>query len=232
MKHFLLSPKFCHNATLRGSQALAILILLTLGLSLANAEDPKPTRGEAGDILTPLTMGNTWVYEGDDDDPFITIDRIEGVVIFDGQPWHMLRSYERATDQPDAKDVPLGSELWIAMIDGHECDAFIETDEETSVLKLSDMSKYFRYPATLGDTYQPNADDPTVVITVISLSEKITTKAGEFDCVVYKETSTEDTSYSLTSYIAPGVGIVKNITKEEQETFFSSLRSYTLVEKK
>ena len=56
----------------------ALLFTLTLSLSLVHAENPKH-RGEKGDILTPLAMGNTWVYTGNDN--MITTDRIEGVVL-------------------------------------------------------------------------------------------------------------------------------------------------------
>lgn len=210
---------------------LAAALSLTLGLSLASAAQPQaPTRGQAGDVLTPLAVGNTWVYEGEADDPVLTTDRIEGVVLFDGEPWHLLRSYERQRDQPDARNLPNGSELWLAMFDGQEHDALVQTDEETAALSLTKISGYYRYPATLGQTYTPEAEDQTIVMTVTSLSEKIKTKAGEFDCVVYTETSTEDPDYSFTSYVAPGVGIVQLIINETGETYTSSLVSYTFVE--
>lgn len=209
----------------------ALVVTFSLGLSLAHAKDPK-TRGQAGDALTPLAMGNTWVYESDDDD-ILTTDRIEGHVLFDGRPWYVLRSYEREAGEPVGKDEDLNSDLWLAMIDGHECDAFTltsEEDEDFGVLKLDTVSQYYRYPATLGETYKPNADDPTMVMTVTALNEKVKTKAGEFECVVYKETSTEDAGYSFTSYVAPGVGIVKNVTVDEEGDYSNELISYTLVE--
>lgn len=209
--------------------ALALTLTLALGLSFARADEAQ-TRGQAGDVLTPLAMGNTWVYANDDDD-LITTDRIEGIVLFAGKPWHLLRTYERQRDQPAERNTSLDSDLWLAMIDGHECDAFTQVDEETDALQLTDISQYYRYPATLGETYQPNPDDDTMLMTVTALHEKVKTKAGEFDCIVYKETSTEDETYSFTSYLAPGVGIVKNTSVEEGETFTSELISYTLVEK-
>jgi hypothetical protein len=212
--------------------ALSLLLLLTLGLSLAQAEDPK-TRGEAGDTLTPLKMGNTWVFAGDDDEGLITTDRVEGVVLFEGQPWHLLRTYEREKGQPVAADESLGIDLWLAHIDGHECDAFVEPADpegEDTGLKLGDISKYFRYPATAGETYMPNKDDQTMVMTVVALNEKVKTKAGEFDCVVYKETSSEDPDFSFTSYVAPGVGIVKHVAVDDEGTYTSELISYTLVQ--
>ncbi|MEM6506229.1 MAG: hypothetical protein AAGC44_15680 [Planctomycetota bacterium] len=215
---------------------LSLLLILTLGLPHAQAEEPK-TRGEDGDVLTPLTIGNTWVYE-DMDNSFITTDRIEGVVLFDGHPWHLLRSYEHEAGRPANTAELVSDNFWLTLKDGYEWDAWAELnggdDDEEFVaeeLQLTSLSRYYRYPATLGETYKPNADDQTVVMTVTSLSEKITTKAGEFDCIVYKETSTEDEDYAFTSWVAPGVGIIKNAgTDEDGEPYGSALVSYTLVE--
>ena len=120
-----------------------------------------------------------------------------------------------------------------AHIDGHECDAFVESVEdenEFTKLKISSVNKYFRYPATLGDSYKPSKDAPTIVMTVTALNGKITTKAGEFDCIVYTETSTEDEAYTNTSWVAPGVGIVKTQSVQNGETFTSELVSYTLAD--
>ena len=210
---------------------LSLLAVLAFGLSIVQADEPK-TRGKAGDVLTPLAIGNTWVYAGDEDD-LLTTDRIEGYVLFDGQPWFLLRSYEREKNQPEDQNTSLYSDLWLALIDGHECDAFVEASEEEEsfgALELGTVSQYYRYPATLGESYKPSADDPTMVMTVIGLNEKVKTKAGEFECVVYRETSTEDEDYTFTSYVAPGVGIVKNITVDADGTYTSELISYSLVE--
>jgi hypothetical protein len=69
-----------------------------------------------------------------------------------------------------------------------------------------------------------------MVMTVVALNEKVKTKAGEFDCVVYKETSSEDPDFSFTSYVAPGVGIVKHVAVDDEGTYTSELISYTLVQ--
>lgn len=208
--------------------ALTLIITLTLCFSLAHAEDPK-TRGEKGDVLTPLAVGNAWVYANDEDD-ILTTDRIEKTHAFDEKTWYQLMTYEREKGQPKNADEAIEGDLWLAMIDGHECDAFSEQDEDTDELKLTDISRYYRYPATFGDTYKPYADDPIVVMTVIGLNEEVKTKAGTFDCVVYKETSTDDENYTYTSYVAPGIGIIKNITIDDDGTYSSELISYTLVD--
>lgn len=210
---------------------LVLLITSALLLPQAHAEDPE-TRGEAGDLLTPLAMGNTWVYASEEENT-VTTERIEGVVLFDGRPWHLLRSYERPSDQPAEANESLGIELWLAHIDGHECDAFVEPidpDDEIAELKLGPISKYFRYPATVGESYKPYSDDPTIVMTITGIHEKVKTKAGEFDCVVYTETSTEDEGYRNINWVAPGVGIVKTQSVEEGETYTSELISYSLAE--
>lgn len=212
--------------------ALPLLIVLSCYLSIADADEPK-TRGEAGDTLTPLAMGNTWVYAGEEDDDILTTDRIEGVVLFDGRPWHLLRSYEREKDEPVEANKSLDIDLWLACFDGYECDAFVEPTDpeaESASLKLGTINKYYRYPATLGETYKTNPDDTASTMTVVALHEKVKTKAGEFDCVVYKETTADDPAYSFTSYVAPGVGIVKNVTTDADGSYSAELISYTLVE--
>ena len=210
--------------------ALPLLFVLALRLPLAHADDPK-TRGKAGDALTPMAMGNTWVYASADED-FVTTERIEGVVQFEGKPWYLLRSYEREKDQPTEANKSAGIEMWVAMIDGHECDAFTkptDPDEELVGLKLGPSSRYYRYPATAGETYMPNKDDRTMVMTVVALNEQVKTKAGAFDCVVYKETNNEDPDFSFTSYVAPGVGIVKHTTTDAEGTYTAELIRYSLV---
>lgn len=206
---------------------LALSMMLAVGLSFAHAKDaPQPTRGEAGDVLTPLAMGNTWVYENTNAG-LISTDRIEGVVAFDGKPWHLLRSYERAIDQPATKDESINYEYWLALIDGYECDTFMQIDEETQTLKPATINRAHRLPATLGDTYHPYADNKDATVTILALNEKITTKAGDFDCIVYKETSAQDETISFTSYVAPGVGVIKSIYTEDGESHTLELISYT-----
>ena len=71
---------------------------------------------------------------------------------------------------------------------------------------------------------------PTMQVEVIAINEKVKTKAGEFNCIVYKETDTDMPGYSFTSWVSPGVGIVKNKSVDEDGTYESELTSFTLVE--
>ena len=216
---------------------LALLVaILFIGMPLQHvaAQDKAKTMGKPGDILTPLAIGNAWVYETAEDDPIVT-DRIEGIVLFDGHPWYLLRTYEHEAGQPANKGELVGDAFWLTHKDGHEWDASLEypdLEEEEGVvgLKLSAASKYYRYPAALGDKYTPSADMPTMQVEVIAINEKVKTKAGEFNCIVYKETDTDMPGYSFTSWVSPGVGIVKNKSVDEDGTYESELTSFTLVE--
>lgn len=223
------------NFTLPLFASLTVALLVGLPLQHVAAQDKTKTMGKPGDILTPLAIGNTWVYENDEDG-LIAYDRIEGLVLFDGHPWFLLRTYEHEAGQP-AKDAQLVSDdLWLTHKDGHEWDASTEypdleeQDEAMVSLKLSPADQYYRYPAALGDKYKPSEDMPTMQVQVIAINEKVKTKAGEFNCIVYKETDTDLPEYSFTSWVSPGVGLIKYKTIDEEGTYESELTSFTLVE--
>ncbi len=216
----------------RLTATLAVLFTLALGLSLTRAQDqPEPAQvmGKDGDTLTPLSLGNTWVYECKDNQT-TTTDRIEGVLSFDDKPWYLMRMYERAMDEPDAKPEMI-NEYVLTHNKGVESDAGLEINEDTGQLQLAYINNYFRYPATLGETYQPDSDQPEVQVKVIEINKTIKTPAGEFTCVVYRETVVGEEGFSHTSYVCPGVGVVRYIDVFEDETLTSDLVKLTLVEK-
>lgn len=172
-----------------------------------------------------MALGNTWVYE-DKESGIISTVRIEGVVMFDDRPWHLFRYYEREVDQPADQDEPIGFDSWHAFFNGHEYDAEVSYDEEAGALELAPLGAYFRYPAKAGDSYRPNPLDETTVMTVIAVGEKVKTKAGEFECIVYKETYADEPGLSYMIYVAPGVGVVKDVESSEEGTYTSELVSY------
>jgi len=215
--------------------SFAAVLFLSLPLQHVAAQDKAKTMGKPGDILTPLAIGNAWVYENDDDD-LIATDRIEGLVLFDGHPWYLLRTYEHEAGQPANTAELIANDFWLTHKDGYECDAFAEQsdfedeDAELFGLRLSPPAQYYRYPAALGDKYKPSEETPSMRMEVIAINEKVKTKAGEFNCIVYRETDTDVPGYSFTSWVCPGVGIVKNKNVDEDGTFTSELTSFSLVD--
>lgn len=206
---------------------LALTITFAVGLSLVHAEDEAKTRGEKGDILTPLAIGNTWIYKEIEEDLLVT-DRIEGMVLFDARRWYLLRTSSKLVGQPNAEPEPI-YEYWLTHLDGVEADGSVEVDEETEELKISYINRYFRYPAKLGEVYQPNDEDDTWSIKITALNEVVKTPAGEFKCIVYRELFTDDEVYSHTSYVAPGIGVVRYETVDEEGTTTGLLQQVVLV---
>lgn len=230
-------PIYSNNVLInRWTLTAALLFCVSIAgfvpMQRTSADEQAKTRGAVGDVLTPLAMGNNWVYASEEDE-IVAVDRIEGVVLFEDQPWYLIRSYEHEKGKPaDTADLVMDN-FWIAMIDGVECDAFVQYKEDSESLTLASVNKYYRYPATLGDTYKPAPEhDPSLTVTITALHKKVTTKAGEFKCVVYKEILADEPGYSMTTYIAPGVGIVKYEGSEEEESWSSELVSYNLVDAK
>lgn len=208
--------------------ALTLTMTLFFGLSLAHAQDEAQTRGEQGEILTPLAIGNTWVYKEIEENLIVT-DRIEGMVLFDARNWYLLRMSTQPADQPNAEPEPF-YEYWLTHLDGVEADASLEIDEETESLKISYINAYFHYPATLGQSYNPDEEDDTWSVKVTALNEVVKTPAGEFTCVVYRETFDDDNTFIHTSYVAPGVGVVKYKTVDEEGTTTGVLQQVVLIE--
>ena len=181
--------------------------------------------------LTPLAIGNTWVFENKDDG-IISTDRIEGMVLFNDKPWYLVRSTEQS-NKPADPDLPVetifAGELWLAHLGTVEADGFVEIDEKTGTLKLSNITRYYQTDAAVGDTYQPNENDPGLKIEVLAIDERVKTKAGEFKCTVYRETHTDTPDDSFTTYVAPDIGIVRYTTTEGEESSSADLIKYTLV---
>lgn len=209
-----------------------VLLLAALPIGLAQEDNaaPAPPQPAQADkppaVLTPLAIGNTWVYENKADG-LITTERIEGMVLFDDKAWYLLRTAERPIDEPDAQP-DFVWESWLARIEGVDMIALVEIDQNTGTLKLSDPSGDFRFPVAKGDTYRPIENDRFRTIEVIGVDVPIKTKAGEFKCIAYQEHNADEEDIRFVTYIAPGVGIVRYTTEEAGATTSTDLIQYKL----
>ena len=218
--------------------AMIALPLLTLSLCLsiarAQEENANPDAAQAqteekqATPFTPLAIGNTWVYENKDDGIRST-DHVAGMVLFDDQPWYLVRTTETPIN-PEDKAEPVVTELWLTHRDGVEADALVDIDEDTFTLRLSSENHFLRHPVKVGDTYASSKDDPTVRVEVLAVDQEVKTPAGTFACTVYRETIEGIDDYSFTAYLAPGVGIVRFTTESDGVRSSTDLVSFTLVE--
>ena len=209
----------------------AICLTQLFALPLAHAQDDQqqaPADDKQAFVLTPLAIGNTWVYENKADGVVIT-EQIAGVVLFDNKPWYLLRSAERPIDEPDAQPTYVW-ESWLAHLNGVDMLALAQIDEHTGTLKLDEPSGDYRYPVAKGDTYRPIEKNRFTTMEVLDIDVTIKTRAGEFKCIAYLEHNADEEDVKITTYLAPGVGIVRISTQIDGETTNVDLIKYTLVE--
>jgi len=212
------------------SKILCTLLLSLLALGpIASAQDQAQPQQDPQDepvVLTPLTIGNTWRYHNSDSNT-ITTDTVVGMVLFNDQPWYLLRTIEV---HAKSGDVVYQGDLWIAHFPQAETDALATLNQDTQALELTNISQTFRYDVEQGQTYQPEPTAPTRTVEVVAVDQQIQTPAGEFTCVVYEQTDRDDPGFIITFYVAPGIGIVRTVTIIDQDQIIGDLLEYSLVE--
>ena len=212
--------------------AAALALLLTLPLS-ATAQDAGPAQridrdDDAPAVPTPLAVGNSWTYNNSDSNSIIT-ETIEEVRTFDGQDWYRLHTIDRDPDAKGDQAVLYEGDIWLAHLDGVEVDANGETNEQGQTVGVTNISPMYLYPAEVGDTYEPYGDDEGIQIEVTSIDEVVRTDAGDFTCIVYRETDKEVPGHAYLTYISPGVGVVRIQSVDGDDVWTSDLVEYTLV---
>lgn len=199
----------------RTHAACFAVLLICSHLSLATGQQAPATDEKPKSPLTPLAIGNTWVYENTADGVTIT-EQIAGVVYFDDQPWYLVRSAERPIDEPDSQPTFVW-ESWLGHVEGVDTLAFAVLDENTATLKLTEPSGDFRFPVAKGDTYRPIEKDAFTTMQVAGVDVPIKTKAGDFKCIAYREHNADEEDVKITTYLAPGVGVVRTTTEVDGE---------------
>ncbi|MFN3165940.1 MAG: hypothetical protein ACE37H_02635 [Phycisphaeraceae bacterium] len=206
--------------------ACFLLLLVASHLAPVSARDAPADEDQPKAPLTPLAIGNVWVYENADDGVTVT-ETIAGVVYFDDQPWYLVRSAERPSDGADDAQPAFVWESWLAHVDGADTLALTELDPDTGTLRLSEPSADFRYPVAKGDTYRPVEKDASRTVHVVGVDVPIKTKAGDFKCIAYREDHADEADVTITTYLAPGVGVVRIATEIDGEVSHADLIKFT-----
>ncbi|MCK4506695.1 MAG: hypothetical protein KAW14_13855 [Candidatus Aegiribacteria sp.] len=69
-----------------------------------------------------------------------------------------------------------------------------------------------KLPVTLGDTWVPNSDEPTITRTVLSLSASVTVPAGSYtSCANLRDTDSEEPDFYFDLFFSRGTGVVKHL---------------------
>lgn len=211
------------------------------------AESPSDAESAEAAVLFPLRVGSSWTYAPQGGGP-ITVERIVEKREFDGRTWYRLRGGDPEADTAaaaaaegedatapappaagDAEDAIEEEpwELWITNLEGGQADADLVQEDPSVPAKIDFARLYYRYPVKAGQTYRIVEGEPTQMM-VMAVDQPVTTPAGEFKCIVYKEVDPTNFGFVFTSFVAPGVGPVMTQTLDNGELSTDVLMKYHL----
>ncbi|MCK4505941.1 MAG: hypothetical protein KAW14_10005 [Candidatus Aegiribacteria sp.] len=88
-------------------------------------------------------------------------------------------------------------------------------DDTTS----TDYEIFMKLPVSLGDGWIPNADEPTIMRTVLSVSETVTVPAGTYtDCANLRDSDSQEPDFYFDHYFSRGTGVVRFLISETDST--------------
>ncbi len=88
-------------------------------------------------------------------------------------------------------------------------------DDTTS----TEYELFMKLPVTLGDGWIPNADEPTIMRTVLSVSETVTVPAGTYtDCANLRDSDSQEPDFSFDLFLSRGTGAVKYTINDTDST--------------
>jgi hypothetical protein len=155
------------------------------------------------DVLIPLSSGNKWMYRTilKDEDGKVLVSTIDSstvnlsTTVID-QKWFFYSALE-------------------ALAPG---DVTLLRNADQGVFQLRENTQTelltFKYPAKVGEIYTLFADEFSSFsssVEVVSIDTEITTEKGIFKCYEYHFLTTDGINSTVTMFIAPHIGIVKEV---------------------
>ena len=185
---------------------ISFLIPLVISVACSKNEDQAvPVTAE----IFPLKVGNKWNYLVVRNDS-IRSNHVNEVIkdtLCDGQSWYVL-TYDTAV-RTICKNTPDG--WWFL---------YSKTPDLPG-----EPSLYYRYPARVNDQYL-TAD--STLVTVVSISEKVTVAAGTFTCYHYHMIHFRE-FYECDEFFAPGAGFIRHVVFESNSGISKVSEVTTLV---
>lgn len=94
----------------------------------------------------------------------------------------------------------------------HKADSEWRMYDDTTT---TDYELFMKLPVTLGDSWIPETDEPTISRTVLSLSASVTVPAGSFaSCANLRDTDSLEPTYYFDLFLSRGTGAVKYLVHE------------------
>lgn len=182
------------------------LLLIGCGSS-SSGPSPEPE-------FFPIAVGNVWSHEVDGVwiNPGIDTIFVGGTMVreatgtathISGNPVFILETVSELESQ-------WGDSTYFATDTtysyGFDADSeFIGYDDTL----LTDFEIVMKLPPTVGETWEPMSDDPSIVREVISITASVSVPAGNFsNCVYVRDIDADDPGYIWEMYLAEGIGPV------------------------
>jgi hypothetical protein len=182
---------------------LKIIGVTILTILISNCSDGTIDPSNNDDVILPLALGNTWVYQcyqypvsnPDSIHRQITlVSSIDSVYTINGNKWYVLMTID-----PDIPNVKYFSILRNV----REGLRFLDNPYNFAEIL------YYKYPTavnerTIWDNYKTDRIDTTVTK---SINTEVTVPAGKFTCIHYQRNGEED------EYYCPNIGQIKTSIK-------------------
>lgn len=178
------------------------------------------TGPSANDDYLPLAVGNQWSYSlngyvtnTDADTIVITgsnINKITGTTTHQQgfQLYTVRDSLITIMTTPDTTFTT----TTVTMNYIQETDTEIRMYDDTTT---TDYELFIKLPVTLGDSWIPEIDEPTVTRTVLSLSASAIVPAGTYSsCANFRDTDSEEPGFYFDLFLSRGTGVVKYVIND------------------
>ncbi len=178
---------------------------------------------ENSDYL-PMAVGNQWNYslsgyisEAGADTTFISGSNISKVleVTTHQEGFQLYAIQDSVTTIFNTPDTTF-TFTDTMMVYAHKADTEWRFYDDTT---STDYEILMKLPVTLGDGWIPNADEPTIMRTVLSVSETVTVPAGTYtDCANLRDSDSQEPDYDFDLYFSRGTGVVRYIINDTDST--------------
>ncbi|MCK5787148.1 MAG: hypothetical protein KAH54_11415 [Candidatus Sabulitectum sp.] len=216
---------------------LFIAMVIAAGLILTGCGDSSSGPSADPDYL-PVSVGNHWDYGIDG----FMVSSSDDTLSVEGS---FLREVTRTVTHENGSalfeledisslSVEIGDTVvvWTDTSYTYAFDAdseFIGYDDSLS----ADYEIILKLPPTLGETWEPETDDPTVVREVVSLSASISVPSGNYTgCIHLRDTDSDDPDYLWNMYLVPDIGPAMFLMEEADSSSFThmevDLESYVI----
>jgi hypothetical protein len=200
----------------RGTMQNLIAFLTVISLLAVIGCGSDSTGPAENEDYLPIAVGNQWNYSLSGyivigaDTTTITgsnISTVTGVTTHQ-QGFQLYAVQDSTTTVMTSPDTSITT-TETSLIYAYQTDTEVRMYDDTTG---SDYLLFLELPVTLGNTWIPDTNEPTITRTVLSLSASATVPAGSFtSCANLRDTDSTEPDFNFDLFLATGTGVVKYV---------------------